>query len=67
MSEENKQTESYPPRCPSCGDPLPTFGNCSCMNEDTYSYDDPDDCWDGHDEDYPDDDDDCNFFDDELM
>ena len=58
MSEENKQTESYPPICPECGNPEPTFGLCSCMNEDTYSHDDPDDYWDEYDDEY---------FNDELM
>jgi len=53
MSEENKQTESYPPRCYECGDPLPTVGICSCMDprDEPYNpydedYDDYSDCQD---------------------
>jgi len=62
MSEEKKQTESYPPICPECGCPEPTVGLCTCMNEDTYSYDDPADCWaEDYDNEYPDDYDDCNY------
>ncbi len=59
MSEEKKQTESYPPICPECGNPEPTVGLCSCMDQD-WGYGNEDDCWDA--DEYPDDYDDCNYW-----